>query len=87
MRTLKVLATALLFTFSLAFCGSDPEAGESCMSEDDCGEGLLSCYCKIETVPGVCSKTCSSDADCASVGEGLTCSMNFCTGVNVCLRQ
>jgi hypothetical protein len=86
MRTLRIVFIGIMFVFSLAFCDSDPEAGTSCMSEDDCGE-TLNCYCKIETIPGVCSKTCSTDADCASAGEGLTCSLEFCTGVNVCLRK
>ncbi len=85
MRTLKILFTSFLFMFSLAVCSGDPEAGESCMSDDECG--ALTCYCKIETIPGVCSKMCNTDADCASAGEGLTCSLEFCTGVNVCLRK
>jgi hypothetical protein len=86
MRTLRFVTTGILLMVSLAFCASDPEAGSSCMSDDECGD-VLKCYCKIETVPGVCSKTCTTDADCASAGEGLTCSLDFCTGVNVCLRQ
>lgn len=85
MRTLKIFVTGMMVVFSLASCGSDPEPGVSCMSDDECG--ALKCYCQVETIPGVCSRTCSSDADCASAGDGLTCSLDFCTGTNVCLRQ
>jgi hypothetical protein len=86
MRSLRFVVTGIMLMVSLAFCGGDPEAGESCMSEDECG-ATLNCLCKIETIPGVCSKMCQTDADCASAGEGLSCSLEFCTGVNVCLRK
>jgi hypothetical protein len=76
-----VLAIALL-----AACSSDPEPGESCTTDDDCGS--LDCHCVVEdgAVPGVCSETCTDDADCATLGDGYSCSVDFCTNVSVCLR-
>ena len=55
--------------------------------DEDCGE--MSCYCVQGEgiIPGVCSTICSEDADCARHGDDYTCSIDFCTGVNVCLRQ
>ncbi|MFS8068771.1 MAG: hypothetical protein ACMG6S_20615 [Byssovorax sp.] len=70
--------------------GSSDEVGSSCFGADagtpatDCGS--LTCFCIRGDVPGVCSKACSKDSDCASFGDDMSCAIDFCTGVNVCLR-
>ena len=85
MRRFLVLSL-LALTTSLTFaCGGDPEPGSDCKTKSDCG--ALECFCAVDEIPGVCSESCTSDADCKKVGDGLTCSMDFCTGVNVCLNQ
>jgi hypothetical protein len=70
----------------LGSCGGDPDPGVTCRMDDECEP--LSCLCfghATGTNPGVCSRTCSSKADCtASFGDVASC-VTFCTGVNLCL--
>jgi hypothetical protein len=85
-----------IFTLALAplvsTCSSDPDPGTDCQAEDDCGS--LACLCKGvrdngvagDEIPGVCSKQCSSKADCDSLGDDMSCVVDFCTGVNLCLQ-
>ena len=78
---------------ALSGCGSSSssdEVGASCFSADagveatDCGS--LKCFCPRDPVPGVCSKACSTDADCASFGDDTTCAKDFAAGCSVCLK-
>jgi hypothetical protein len=89
-----LLMLMLIFTLALAVgglgCGSsDPEPGTSCASSDECG--TLTCYCPLDPVPGTCSKECSTDADCAALGEGQKCvdfgSEGTCGPFKICLRS
>jgi len=69
-RSLPVAFTLALIA-GVSGCGSDPEPGSDCTTADDCG--TLSCFCPKDPVPGTCSKACSTDSDCASLGSGYTC--------------
>ena len=70
--------------------GSSVDVGSSCFSADagveatDCSS--LKCLCPRDPVPGVCSQTCSKQADCDALGDDMSCAADFCTGVNVCLQ-
>ena len=76
----------LVLCVLMAACGGDPEPGESCQSDDECGS--LFCVCQGPgEIPGVCTPRCTEDEQCASYGEGYTCVIDFCTGQNACLRN
>jgi hypothetical protein len=83
--------TALSGCGSSSSSSSSEEVGASCFAADagveatDCGS--LQCLCIEGSIPGVCSQTCTKDADCASFGDGMSCATEFCPGVSVCLRN
>ena len=58
--------------------------GQPCDSGDDCAGGACS-YSAFErdADKSVCTKACASNADCASLGAGFTCTTGFQT--NVCV--
>lgn len=64
--------------------GSDCFAPDAGMGPTDCGS--FQCLCIRGSVPGVCSQTCTKAADCASLGDDMSCAKDFCTGVNLCLQ-
>jgi hypothetical protein len=90
------LIAVAIFAMPLSGCGgsgSSAEVGSTCFSADadagtpatDCG--TLTCLCAVgASYPGVCSETCRSKADCASLGDDVSCAKDKCTGTSVCLR-
>lgn len=81
------------FSAALTGCGSSGssvDVGSDCFGAHagtpatDCGS--LQCFCIRGTVPGVCSRSCMKQADCASLGDDMSCAKDFCTGANVCLQ-
>lgn len=87
-----VVCLTLLSGCGSSGSGSSAEVGSDCFSADtdagteatDCGS--LKCFCPRDPVPGVCSQTCSKDSDCTALGDDMSCAIEFCTGVSVCLR-
>jgi hypothetical protein len=94
MMKLGWMWTALVvFSAALSGCGSSGssvDVGSDCTAADagvaatDCGS--LQCLCPRGDVPGVCSKTCTKQADCASLGDDMSCAKDFCTGTSLCLQ-
>lgn len=86
-HVIRRLAAVVAISALVLACAEEPEAGTSCFDDDECAE--LNCHCVSGEgeIPGVCSMTCDSDDDCAGLGDDLHCSEDFCTGVNVCLRE
>jgi hypothetical protein len=70
-------------------CGGGVEPGSDCAKSSDCGS--LTCYCAADPVPGTCSASCTTDADCSRFGSDYTC-RDFGNGVTcdkslkICLR-
>jgi hypothetical protein len=88
LRSLALVASIAAFAAcsdDVASGGEDVEPGVSCTDSAACG--ALECLCVRGDgdIPGVCSTTCETDADCAQYGEAYSCSLDFCTGVNLCL--
>lgn len=55
----------------------DNELGGACASANDCPMGTTGLRCKDNKY---CTKTCTSDADCASAkGGAMTCAAGECT--------
>src|SRR5581483_1313502 len=90
----RVAAVLVCVGFVLAVsCGGDPGIGASCMADKECG--ARRCLCirgggdggGTGSIPGVCSVTCNSGADCAKLGSNMSCAKDFCTGVNLCLQN
>ena len=91
---MKTWCQMILFALALGVaapgCGTDPEPGTSCSSDDDCAS--LTCFCRQDPVPGTCSKSCTADTDCAQFGDAYTCrefgSAATCGGgfLKICLR-
>jgi hypothetical protein len=88
----SLLAVLLALALGVA-CGSGgTEIGTSCFANDACG--TMQCLCVRGSadagsgaIPGVCSTTCTSTADCtAKYGSSASCAKDFCTGVNLCLN-
>lgn len=87
------LVALAVFSAALSGCGSSGssvDVGSDCTTADagvpasDCGS--LQCLCPVDTIPGVCSRTCTKAADCASLGDDMSCAKDFCTGVSLCLQ-
>lgn len=86
------LAALTGYNSSGSSSSSSVDVGSDCFSADadagtkatDCGS--LECLCPRDPVPGVCSQACSKQADCAPLGDDMSCAKDFCAGVNVCLQ-
>ncbi len=70
-------------------CGKRP-IGEYCTVNDECAQNLscvqtggheiINGQLGCNTMKRLCSKPCSSDADCASLGSGLICLTDCAAG-------
>lgn len=89
----RILAVLLLFALLVAFpeCSSTPlrSAGTVCGSDSDCGAGLL-CFglgtftdAGCTTLAKSCSKRCSLDSDCSSLGANFKC-LVACDATRAC---
>ena len=55
-------------------------AGAACDSGDDCSSAVCSYVVfEADASESVCTDTCGSEADCAAIGDGLTCSVGSLT--------
>ena len=78
---------ALVAVLALAGCGGD--AGSSCSADSDCSSGLKCMdesfgvlvsgggdHIRCLSLGKHCTAVCTSDVDCASIGDGLHCIAN-----------
>src|SRR5690349_1000427 len=83
-RGLLALAACLTVLSGCGSSGSSVDVGSDCFTADagveatDCGS--LKCFCGSDSFPGVCSQACTKQADCAALGDDMSCAKDHCTG-------
>ena len=77
MNLRRILLVVSMLTLVLFACDEEIEPGVNCAADSDCGE--LSCFCSGTPIPGTCSKSCNTDDNCASLGDGYTGRIDFCS--------
>jgi len=89
MRLLLLTATGLLLALVACSSSTLKAAGTACSSDSDCAAGLSCLALSAVTDAGctnlakACSKTCTINSDCASLGSNFTCFGN-CGGSRSC---
>ena len=89
MRVLKLTAACLLLVLVACSSPTLKVAGTACSSDSDCAAGLSCLPLSAVTDAGcmtlakACSKTCTINTDCASLGSNFTCFGN-CGGSRAC---
>ncbi len=85
MVALPVMTRRLLSLLSLlaalsSACGSGTSYNNACASAKDCASGLI---CPtVGPMQGRCTKSCTKDEECASLGSKLVCTSDVCTPSN-----
>jgi hypothetical protein len=89
MRILMLTATGMLLVLFACSSSTLKQAGTACSSDSDCAAGLSCLALSAVTDAGctnlakVCSKPCTINSDCASLGSTFTCFGN-CGGSRAC---
>jgi hypothetical protein len=79
MRTVMLMATGLLMALFACSSSTLEPAGTACNSDSECAAGLSCLALAAVTDAGctnlakACSKACTINSDCASLGSNFTC--------------